>query len=79
MAYWVQETATNGTNNGGCKFYMCDTKADVKKLPKAGVRGEVQETNPNDSDPCSCGSTCLCLEDTSVWVLGKETNEWKEI
>lgn len=79
MAYWVQETATSGNNNGGYRSYMCDTKADVKKLPKAGVYGEKQDDNPYDSDPCAYGSTCLCLEDTSVYVLCKGTNEWKEI
>lgn len=58
---------------------MCDYRTDINKLPRIGIEGKKQDGDTVSSTPCSCGSDCLCLEDSSVWVLGKDTNEWKEI
>lgn len=78
MAYWIQEPRTT-QNNPKYRSYMCDFRTDIDKLPKQGIEGEIQVDDSTASIPCSYGSDCLCLEDSSVWILGKETNEWKEI
>lgn len=78
MAYWIQETSTI-QNRSGYKSFMCDYRTDINKLPRVGIEGEKQEDDSTASYPCSHGSDCLCLEDSSVWILGKDTNEWKEI
>ena len=43
---------------------VCDSAADLDNLPKDG------SWYP--------GSTCLVIEDSSVWMLNS-TNEWKKI
>ena len=42
--------------------YMCDNLADIETLP----------TN------CGAGSTCIIIEDSSVWMLGTD-KAWKEL
>lgn len=76
--YWVQETGTHH-NYSNYKSFICDFRTDIKKLPKQTTNGEKQKGDTVSSMPCSCGSDCLCLEDSSVWILGKETDEWQEV
>lgn len=42
--------------------YCCDTRADVEQLPKE----------------IGMGSSCVVLEDSSVWMLSSE-KVWKEL
>ena len=78
MAYWVQETGDHH-NHSNYRSFMCDYRLDIEKLPRVGISGAQQEEDTVSSTPCSYGSNCLCLEDSSIWILGKDTNEWKEI
>lgn len=78
MAYWIRETGTYH-NYSNYRSFGCDYRSDIEKLPRIGIEGEKQEGDSVCSLPCSCGSDCLCLEDSSVWVLGKDTNKWKEL
>ena len=78
MGYWVQETGTHH-NFSNYRSFICDFLSDISKLPRVGINGEKQEGDTVSSTPCSYGSDCLCLEDSSVWVLGKDTNEWQEV
>lgn len=78
MAYWVQETGTHH-NHSNYKSFICDYRSDIEKLPRRDVDGEPQEGDTVSSTPCTYGSDCLCLEDSSVWILGKNTNEWQEV
>lgn len=77
MAYWIQET--NVGNNSACRSYLCDFRTDIDSLPRVGVKGQEQTGDSVSSQPCACGSDCMVLEDSSVWILGKETNTWMEI
>lgn len=77
MAYWIQETSNKNRSN--CKSFMCDYRTDIDKLPRIGIEGIKQEDDSTASYPCSHGSDCLCLEDSSTWILGKDTNTWIEI
>lgn len=79
MAYWVQEYPANGKNRSGYRSFMCDKDADIEKLPKVGKYGEVQDDNPADASPCSYGSDCFSIESSGMWILTKDTNEWKKI
>lgn len=78
MSYWVHETGTHH-NFANYKSFICDFRSDIDKLPKVGINGEPQENDTVSSLPVSFGSDCLCLEDSSVWILGKDTNKWQEI
>ena len=78
MAYWVQETSNN-QNMTNYRSFICDYRDDIQKLPKVGVPGEIQEGDTVSAQPCAYGSDCLCLQDSSVWILGKDTNAWTEI
>ena len=42
--------------------YCCDTREDLAKLPT----------------DCGAGSTCIVIENSSVWMLGTD-KKWKEI
>lgn len=78
MAYWVQEVASKG-NMSNYRSYICDYRSDISKLPRFGIKGEKQENDSLSSSPCSYGSEALVLADTSIWILGKETNTWQEV
>lgn len=78
MAYWVQETGTHH-NFSNYRSFFCDYRSDISKLPKQNTYGERQERDTVSSMPCAYGSDCLCLEDSSVWILGKDTDEWQEV
>ena len=42
--------------------YMCDNRTDIETLPT----------------DCGAGSTCIVIEDSSVWMLGTDKT-WKEL
>ena len=44
--------------------YVVSTRADIDTLP-------IKPT-------CAAGSTCICLEDSSVWMLGDDSI-WHEL
>lgn len=68
MSYWIQKTGNN--DNANYKEFRCDKRNDVTTLPTQKKIGTNNET-------CSIGSECLCLEDSSVWILG--TDKWIEL
>ena len=55
-------TRQGNTDQYNLISYMCDNRADIEKLP----------TN------CGIGSTCIVIEDSSVWMLGTD-KAWKEL
>ena len=75
MAYWIQKVSSN-YNMSNYRCFVCDYLSDISKLPKFGVEGKKQNDDIASSLPCSY---CLCLEDSSRWILGKSTNEWQKI
>ncbi len=74
MAYWIH-TAGNKSDLLW-RFFMCDYLSDVKNLPTAAKEGLLQPSDNVSSSKCSPGSQCLCQEDWSVWLLGKDTDQW---
>lgn len=72
MAYWIVQT--NRYNNS--KYYQCDFISDISKLPTLKKEGEKQEGDTISSYCCAPGSQCLCQEDSSIWLLGKDTDNW---
>lgn len=76
MAYWIDPNTTKSTK----KSYMCDYRTDIDNLPKSnGIHGLQQDGDSISDNPTSFGSDCLCLEDSSVWILSKDTNTWIEL
>jgi len=77
ISYWIQETGTYH-NYSNYRKYMCDYLSDIQKLPRAGISGEKQENDTVSSAPCAHGSECICLENSTTWILSKDTNAWKQ-
>lgn len=77
MAYWIHESGNK--NNSMWKFFMCDYITDIKNLPTITSVGKAQQDDTISQNRCSPGSKCLCLEDGSIWLIGKDTNKWIKI
>ena len=76
-------TVGGKTNSALQKEYICDSIADIDKLPKDGIRGTFEDlANPSINDPCEIGSTALVCEGSNglatVFILSP-SNEWKEM
>lgn len=74
MAYWINESGNR--NNSAWRFFMCDFVSDLTELPTAFKEGTPQPNDTVCKNRCAPGSQCLCLEDGSVWLLGKDTDTW---
>ena len=74
MAYWIHESGNR--NNSLWSFYQCDYLSDVKLLPTASKEGQPQPNDTVCKNKCAPGSQCLCQEDGSIWLLGKDTDKW---
>lgn len=77
MSYWIYDIGDK--NNPNCKSFRCDYLSDIKKLPTRLKKGAVQNGDTVSSFEAAPGSDCLCLEDSSIWVLGNEKDEWKKM
>ena len=55
-------TRQGNTDQYNLMSYMCDNRADIETLPT----------------DCGTGSTCIVIEDSSVWMLGTDKT-WKEL
>ena len=55
-------TRQGDTDQYDLMSYMCDNRVDVETLPT----------------DCGAGSTCIVIEDSSVWMLGTD-KAWKEL
>lgn len=76
MSYWIQETSNNH-NMSDYRLFYCDRITDIDKLPKFGIEGEQQENDTISHKPCAYGSECKCLQNSSLYILSKDTNEWE--
>lgn len=79
MAYWIQEIGGNGTNRQNWRMYHCDYVTDIQKLPLNDKNGVQQGDDTISCTKAHYGDQCMVLEDSSVWELGNETNEWKKL
>jgi hypothetical protein len=64
MAYAITKIGGK-VNSGLYNEIVCQNRADISTLPTS-------------YEKISFGSQCLCLEDSSVWILDSE-NTWREI
>lgn len=74
MAYWIHEAGNK--NSSLWRFFMCDHLTDLKNLPTFTKEGQPQPDDTVCKNKCCPGSQCFCIEDSSVWVLGKDTDKW---
>ena len=80
MAYWIQEiVSTGGGSRVGRRMYHCDYVSDIEKLPLNDKEGTLQNNDTISHTKARFGDMCLCLEDSSVWELGNDSNEWKKL
>ena len=78
MAYWIQETGGNH-NRVNYKLFYCDKESDVKDLPTEKKYGKTQNGDSVSSQKCAYGSECFVLESGNLYILSKETDEWKVV
>lgn len=78
MAYWIVKTGSRHSSTTW-RYFQCDYLSDVNKLPTQTTEGEKQENDTISSMIVSPGSQCLCHEDGSLWLLGKDTNKWVKV
>lgn len=74
MSYWIHEAGNR--NSSLWRFFMCDYLSDIKNLPDALKDGLPQPNDTVCKNRCSPGSQCFCLEDSSIWILGKDSDQW---
>lgn len=74
MSYWIQDAGNK--NSSLWRFFMCDYLSDIEKLPTAINEGQPQTNDTVCKNKCSPGSQCFCLQDSSLWVLGKDSDTW---
>lgn len=72
MSYWVIKS----NNTSMVKEFQCDFLSDIGKLPTHLRIGARQKDDNRSNNPCAPGSSCLCYEDGSEWLLGMETDTW---
>lgn len=74
MAYWVHEAGNK--NSSLWRSFMCDFISNIDDLPTSTKEGKSQPNDTVCKNRCAPGSQCLCLEDGSVWILGKDDDKW---
>lgn len=79
MAYWIQEFGGSGMNRYDFRMFHCDYISDINSLPLNDKEGVKQDENDSSYKKAHYGDQCFCLEDSSVWELRKEPNDWKKI
>ena len=76
MAYWIQETDGNH-NLSNYRLFYCDTEIDVDDLPTNKKDGKIQDGDSVSFQKCAYGSECLVLESGNLYILSKDSDEWK--
>ena len=79
MAYWIQNFGGDGMNRQSWRMYHCDFRTDIANLPLNDRDGIPQGNDTVSYKKAHYGDQCLCLEDSSVWELRNEPNDWKEL
>lgn len=79
MGYWIHEYGGQDKNRKNWRMYHCDYRADINNLPKNDSEGVPQEGDDVAHTKAKFGDQCLCLEDSTLWELRKEPNDWKEL
>lgn len=79
MAYWIEEYGGEHKNRKDWRMYHCDYLTDIDKLPLNDREGVKQEGDYVAHTIAHYGDQCFCLENSSVWELRKEPNDWKKI
>lgn len=74
MSYWIHDAGNK--NSSLYRYFMCDYLSDIKNLPTLSMEGQPQENDTVCKNKCCPGSRCLCLEDGSRWILGKDEDKW---
>ena len=75
MAYWLD--SNNSYVPTGQKSYYCDDTDDISDLPTNLTEGKPMGDTITHRK-CEPGSFCLCIADSSGWILNSE-GEWKEV
>lgn len=78
MAYWIQEIGGTG-QRPDFRMYHCDYVTDIQNLPLNDRDGVQQGDDTVSCKRAHYGDQCMCLEDSTVWELRNEPNDWKKL
>ena len=65
-------------SNMGIRQFLADNISDIDKLPHITSKGEQQGNNTSSNAMISAGSKCLCIENSSWYILGND-DIWHKI
>ena len=65
-------------SNMGIRQFLADNISDIDKLPHITSKGEQQVNNTSSNAMISAGSNCLCIENSSWYILGND-DIWHKI
>ena len=66
------------TNSGSIREFVADKLEDISKLPHVKIQGVQQGDDTVSNDCVMAGSSCFCIENSSVYMLGND-DVWHEI
>lgn len=75
MAFYVDPTDDNQKN--GTKAFIADFEADITTLPTSSAEG-TGGISSSDNDMVAKASSCLCLENSSIYYLNSE-DTWVQL
>lgn len=75
MAYWIDYN--NSYVPSRQMSYMCDTASDIADLPTSSNEGAIMNDDVTHKT-CKEGSFCLCIGDSSGWILNSN-DEWVKV
>lgn len=75
--YWIDESDASRGSSNQTAFY-CDDVDDIVKLPTSKIPGVKQGEDTISCKPCGIGSSCLCIETSTLYVLNSH-DQWKEL
>lgn len=75
MAYWIDESSLSNVYGSSRQLdFYCDTAADIANLPTHTKEG-VPQGDTVTHKKVDKGSSCLCIADSSLYMLNSE-DEW---
>ena len=78
MSFWYDDLSPRSTSSRRVVSFCADQTSDLASLPTSTTEGIPQGTDSTLHNKVAKGSTCLVIEDSSVWMLNS-SDEWCEL
>ncbi len=80
MSYWI-DCSDPGKLYGSSRQipFWASRVSDIQNLPKVGIPGVQQGDDTVSCRPVDAGSTCTVIENSTLWVLDMDDNDWHQL